>query len=286
MFRQKLRSPGIRRRFFICPADLTSRGARLLARHRCVYVHGNALRKPPLTQTPRFIPWLDLVVRAHDEVSPHVHGAVLQLLPLLLAGHHAARTAIKNRARRAVEDAALATDELDVVVGVAAAGESRAPAPGQELFHQRPADAQARDDDGDAGLDREPLEGGHLAPGEVLLVDLQDGDEPRDADADVEDAEAEDERQRHLAGAGHLQLPRRGDGQRPDDELDGETPRGDGGHDGDLGETGAGLGGVPVSGEGDAAEGDDEDGEDDPEGVDDVAGQDWESSVRAVSHPV
>ena len=201
-------------------------------------------------------------------------GAVVQLLGPVLAGRRTARAVANAHAHSIVNDAILAADELDMVIPGSAAGQGLAPALRQALLHQRPADAHARDDDGDAGLDGEPLERGHLGPGEVLRVDLQDGDEAADADADVEDAEAEDERQRDLVGARHLQLPGDGDGQRPDGQLDREAPCGDGGDDGDLGEAVPGLGDIPIFGKGDAAQGDDEDGEDDPEDVDDIAGED------------
>lgn len=83
--------------------------------------------------------------------------------------------------------------------------------------------------------------------------------------------------------AGHLQLPHGGNGQRPDGQLDREAPCCDGGHDGNMCETGPRLGEIPVFGEGNAAEGGDEDGEDDPEYVADITGKDLERRVvRAV----
>jgi len=205
-------------------------------------------------------------------------GAIQQLLRLSLGRRHTASTFPSIHAGSTEYSAILAADKLYMVIPLTATAIGLAPPPGQDLIQERPANAQARDEDGDTRLDREPLERRHLGPGEVLLVNLQDGDETSDADSDVEDAEPEDERYGDFIGARHLQLPRCWDGERPDGELDGEAPCCDGGDDGDLGETCAGFGDVPVFGKGDAAEGDDEDGEEDPEDVDDVASEDWKSS--------
>lgn len=180
-------------------------------------------------------------------------GSILQLLGLRATGYHTTRTTADTDARCTVKDAILTADKLDMVLLVAAAArKALAPALWQEFFHKGPADAQARNDDGDAGLNCKPLKRGRLGPGEVHNLDLQDGHETADANTNVEDGEPENEGQRHFVVAGHLQLPRSGDGQCPNGQLDRQTPCCNCGHDGDLCETGSWLVKVPVFGEGDA----------------------------------
>lgn len=144
----------------------------------------------------------------------------------------------------------------------------------QQFIEQRFTNTETGDDNRNTRLNRQPLQRRHFRPREICLLHLQHGNEASDTDADIENAQPEDQRYGDFVRAGHLQGPGCGDGEAPDCEFDGEAPGGDAGDDGDLGEAGAGFLDGPVFGEGDAAEGDDEDGEEDPEDVYDVACED------------
>lgn len=71
-----------------------------------------------------------------------------------------------------------------------------------------------------------------------------------------------------------MKLPRSRNGQRPDAQLDRETPCCDRGDDGHLRETGTRFHDIPVLGKGNTTDGNDDHGKGDPEDVEDIACED------------
>lgn len=225
---------------------------------------------------------LNFIISAHINIFPHMNRILLQFLrQLRLARRPTIRPTPNIHTVGPMPSPIVAADQIDIVIQprklitLRPTKNRMPPPPRPQILHQRPTHTQTSHHDRNARLDRQPLQRRRLAPREILLIDLQHRDEAADADADVEDAEAEDQGDGDFGSARHLEGPGCGDGEAPDCEFDGEAPGGDGGDDGDLGEAGAGGGDVPVFGEGGAAEGDDEDGEEDPEDVGYVADEDW-----------